>query len=300
MITISFENRGNCGLCEYLYNSLKNQIVCGSLKSNEKLPSKRTLAENLGISVITVQNAYAQLISEGYIYSIEKRGFFVTDLKPFDGASENSTYIKNKNPEDSARKVTQKTETTEWFADFRSNSTSYEKFPFNLWSHKMRQILNSGDEKLLSRVGVKGILELRQAVSKYLKEFRNMHVNPEQIVIGAGTENLYSMIVQFLGRQNLFAVENTVFLAEIVKEVPNGIKAAFGECNFRQLVGVCPCADIREPAVGLDHIGNFRKKFRINSRKLGELICVKTVDLEIWERLELLQSVLDGFNAEFV
>lgn len=75
MITISFENRGNCGLCEYLYNSLKNQIVCGSLKSNEKLPSKRTLAENLGISVITVQNAYAQLISEGYIYSIEKEDF---------------------------------------------------------------------------------------------------------------------------------------------------------------------------------------------------------------------------------
>lgn len=225
MITISFENRGNCGLCEYLYNSLKNQIVCGSLKSNEKLPSKRTLAENLGISVITVQNAYAQLISEGYIYSIEKRGFFVTDLKPFDGASENSTYIKNKKTEDSASKATQKAEATEWFADFRSNSTSYEKFPFNLWSHKMRQILNSGDEKLLSRVGVKGILELRLAVSKYLKEFRNMHVNPEQIVIGAGTENLYSMIVQFLGRQNLFAVENPGYHKVLHVCQLNGAKA---------------------------------------------------------------------------
>ncbi len=218
MITISFENRGNCGLCEYLYNSIKNQIVQGALKSNEKLPSKRTLAQNLGVSVITVQNAYAQLISEGYIYSIEKKGFFVTDLKPFEKETENSTFAQNGKDSEKfencetdkiyRRKNLGKTEITEWFADFGSNSTSYEKFPFNLWSHKMRQVLNSGDEKLLLRVGVKGVFELRLAISRYLKEFRNMNVNPEQIVIGAGTENLYSMVVQLLGRNNLFAVEN--------------------------------------------------------------------------------------------
>ncbi len=211
MITISFENRGNCGLCEYLYNSIKNQIVQGALKSNEKLPSKRTLAQNLGVSVITVQNAYAQLISEGYIYSIEKKGFFVTDLKPFEKETENSSFSQteeNENKKNRCGRNLGKTEITEWFADFGSNSTSYEKFPFNLWSHKMRQVLNSGDEKLLLRVGVKGVFELRLAISRYLKEFRNMNVNPEQIVIGAGTENLYSMVVQLLGRNNLFAVEN--------------------------------------------------------------------------------------------
>lgn len=211
MITISFENRGKCGLCEYLYNSIKNQIIQGALKSNEKLPSKRTLAQNLGISVITVQNAYAQLISEGYIYSIEKKGFFVTDLKPFEKETENSSFSQteeNENKKNRCGRNLGKTEITEWFADFGSNSTSYEKFPFNLWSHKMRQVLNSGDEKLLLRVGVKGVFELRLAISRYLKEFRNMNVNPEQIVIGAGTENLYSMVVQLLGRNNLFAVEN--------------------------------------------------------------------------------------------
>ena len=178
MITISFENRGKCGLCEYLYNSIKNQIIQGALKSNEKLPSKRTLAQNLGISVITVQNAYAQLISEGYIYSIEKKGFFVTDLKPFEKETENSTFEQtDKNSEEfencetdkiyrgKYEKKTKETESQKWFADFGSNSTSYEKFPFNLWSHKMRQVLNSGDEKLLLRVGVIGVLELRQAIS---------------------------------------------------------------------------------------------------------------------------------------
>ena len=129
MITISFENRGNCGLCEYLYNSIKNQIVQGALKSNEKLPSKRTLAQNLGVSVITVQNAYAQLISEGYIYSIEKKGFFVTDLKPFEKETENSSFSQteeNENKKNRCGRNLGKTEITEWFADFGSNSTSYE------------------------------------------------------------------------------------------------------------------------------------------------------------------------------
>lgn len=238
MITISFENRGNCGLCEYLYNSIKNQIVQGALKSNEKLPSKRTLAQNLGVSVITVQNAYAQLISEGYIYSIEKKGFFVTDLKPFEKQAENSIF--GQTDKDSERfedyksgkthckkdeRKTEETESQKWFADFGSNSTSYEKFPFSLWSHKMRQVLNSGDEKLLLRVGAKGVFELRLAISRYLKEFRNMNVNPEQIVIGAGTENLYSMVVQLLGRNNIFAVENPGYQKVLYVCKLNGAKA---------------------------------------------------------------------------
>lgn len=81
MITIDFSKRGSLGLCEYLYSSIKTQILDGTLRANEKLPSKRALSENLGVSVITVQNAYAELIAEGYIYSIEKKGFFVTELR---------------------------------------------------------------------------------------------------------------------------------------------------------------------------------------------------------------------------
>lgn len=217
MITISFEKRGAIGLCEHIYNSIKSQILNGTLKANEKLPSKRSLAENLGVSVITVQNAYAALISEGYIYSIEKKGFFVTELRIDSGREIDSTSPSNDSRRLSSSKPQNTTSTfgdfenlnhQNIFCDFQSNSTNYEKFPFSLWSHTMRQVLNSGDEKLLKRVGVKGVLELRSSISKYLREFRNMDILPEQIVIGAGTENLYSLVVQFLGRENLFAVEN--------------------------------------------------------------------------------------------
>ena len=75
MITISFEKRGTMGLCEFLSKNLKEQIANGTLCSGTKMPSKRSLAQNLGVSVITVQNAYANLISEGYLFSVEKKGW---------------------------------------------------------------------------------------------------------------------------------------------------------------------------------------------------------------------------------
>lgn len=224
MITVNFDERGDRGLCEYLYSSIKNQILQGILRADEKLPSKRSLASHLGISVITVQNAYGQLISEGYIYSIEKKGFFVTDIllgksdSVFgetgngnlwgQGMSVNSVSEADLVDDSKTLAPVNSIGESDFFTDFRSNSTSYEKFPFSLWAHTMRKVLNSGDEKLLQRVGVKGIYELRRSIADYLREFRNMNVKPEQLVIGAGTESLYSMVVQLLGQGKVYAVEN--------------------------------------------------------------------------------------------
>lgn len=224
MITVNFDERGDRGLCEYLYLSIKNQILQGILRADEKLPSKRSLASHLGISVITVQNAYGQLISEGYIYSIEKKGFFVTDIllgksdSVFGGTGNGNLWGQGMSVNSvSAADLVDDSKTlapvnsigeSDFFTDFRSNSTSYEKFPFSLWAHTMRKVLNSGDEKLLQRVGVKGIYELRRSIADYLREFRNMNVKPEQLVIGAGTESLYTMVVQLLGQGKVYAVEN--------------------------------------------------------------------------------------------
>jgi len=204
MITVDFSQRGETGLCEYLYNSIKDQIMDGTLGADSKLPSKRTLASHLGVSVITIQNAYAQLISEGYIYSIEKKGFFVTDIS----VSNSVQTSVNSVLQSSVPSQSEPEQKKEWFADFTSNATSAQKFPFTLWAHTMRQVLNSSDEKLLQRSGIKGCLDLRTQIARYLKSFRNMNVSPEQIIIGAGTEALYSMLVQFMGRDKVFAVEN--------------------------------------------------------------------------------------------
>ena len=81
MLTYNFTSTGSDSLYEYLYKCIKKDILSGKIKAGEKLPSKRMFAKNLGISVITVENAYGQLMAEGYIYSQPKRGFFVSDLK---------------------------------------------------------------------------------------------------------------------------------------------------------------------------------------------------------------------------
>lgn len=216
MITLDFEKRGNQTLTDFLYNSIKTQIQDGLLSEKEKLPSKRALSQHLGISVITVQNAYSQLIDEGYIFSIEKKGFFVSDI---------ARHLKKKvkqadeieNPVHT--QLSGQFSSQPYFADFTSNAALPGKFPFSLWSRTMRQVLASENEKLLKRTDVFGTLELRRAICHHLKAFRNMDINENQVIIGAGTESLYSMLVQFLGRDEVFAVENPGYhkAAEIFK-----------------------------------------------------------------------------------
>ena len=205
MISIDFENRGKESLTDFLFDSIKNQILDERLCENEKLPSKRNLSGHLGVSVITVQNAYTRLIDEGYIYSIEKKGFFVSDIARHLKKSESKG---NTDSQNTSHQKTSTIENQDYTADFTSNSAVPGKFPFTLWSRTMRQVLASENEKLLKRTDVFGSIELRRAICHHLKAFRNMDIYENQVIIGAGTESLYSMLVQFLGSNQIFAVEN--------------------------------------------------------------------------------------------
>ena len=183
---------------EYLYKCIRNDITQGKIKAGEKLPSKRTFAKNLGISVITVENAYGQLLAEGYIYSMPKRGFYVSDLS-------SATMEKKKVRKE---QLTLTGGATSYFADFSSNQTDSEIFPFTIWSKTVRSVLNDNRIQLMINPPCGGILELRQAIARYLKEFRAMQVEPEQIIIGAGTEYLHGLLIQLLGNHRIYGVEN--------------------------------------------------------------------------------------------
>ena len=199
MITYTFTNTGSDSLYEYLYKCIKNDILQGMIKAGEKLPSKRTFAKNLGISVITVENAYEQLIAEGYIYSIPKKGFYVTDLKK-EVETEKKTVTREMVPITGGE--------SGYFADFTSNQTQSELFPFTVWTRMIREVLGENQIQLMTNPPCGGIYPLREAIAKYLKEFRDMTVLPEQIIIGAGTEYLYGLLIQLLGREKVYAVEN--------------------------------------------------------------------------------------------
>ena len=198
MITYTFTNTGSDSLYEYLYKCIKNDILQGTIKAGEKLPSKRTFAKNLGISVITVENAYEQLIAEGYIYSIPKKGFYVTDLKK-EVETEKKTVTREMVPITGGE--------SGYFADFTSNQTQSELFPFTVWTRMIREVLGENQIQLMTNPPCGGIYPLREAIAKYLKEFRDMTVLPEQIIIGAGTEYLYGLLIQLLGTDKIYAVE---------------------------------------------------------------------------------------------
>ena len=87
MLTYNFENLER-PIYAHLYESIKNDILNGKLAPGEKLPSKRTFAKNNGISTITIQTAYDQLISEGYIYTLPKKGYYVLKNSVQEGTNE--------------------------------------------------------------------------------------------------------------------------------------------------------------------------------------------------------------------
>ena len=203
MLTYDLTQRNELGIYEYLYQCIKRDILDGILQADEKLPSKRELAKHHQVSLKTIENTYEQLLTEGYIYSEEKRGYFVMPLVKDIG--KRGSVHENHIP----FSVYQRAEKEEsYFADFTSNQTSVQKFPFGSWAKTMRSVLTEKDVELLETVPFQGIFELRQAIAKYLYAFRGMQVSPDQIIIGAGTEYLYGRLIQLLGREHVYAVED--------------------------------------------------------------------------------------------
>jgi len=171
-----------------LYLQLRMDITEFVYKYGDKLPSKRVLAEETGVSVITVEHAYSILCDEGYIESRERSGYFVIyrkgDLVP---TKEQKLII----PEPQA-------------ADFRSE----DEFPFSIFVKTMRNVISKYGEKILIKSPNSGSIELRCAIAEYLARGKGMKVSADQVIIGSGAEYLYGLIVQFLGRDRLYAIEN--------------------------------------------------------------------------------------------
>ncbi len=187
MFTYNLEKRGDMPRYLYLYSEIKKDIVAGKIKSGEKLPSKRTLADHLGVSVITVENAYAALADEGYIYSTQRSGYFVCDIDAPSPRREQTMPISHMMVEENVQDI---------------------DFSFSALSKIMKNVINTYDKKLLVKAPTGGLFALREAISGYLFRYRGMEVSAERIIIGSGAENLYGMIVHIFGRDKLFGIED--------------------------------------------------------------------------------------------
>ena len=192
MLTYELKKSPGVPLYEALYRCIRKDILTGTLPPGTKLPSKRALAENLKVSKITVETAYNQLLSEGYIGSREKIGYFVEAVERIVPSLPATRPAGEQAPAAPVLDVT---------------GGGTEQFPFSVWSKLQREVMLDYGEKLLLPMPNRGIPELRQAIADHLAAFRGMHVDPENILIGAGTDFLYNLLIQLLGRERIYAVE---------------------------------------------------------------------------------------------
>ena len=192
MLTYDLKKAPGIPLYEALYRCIREDILSGALAPGEKLPSKRALAQNLEVSKITVEAAYDQLLAEGYIRSREKVGYFVE-------AVERRPRIQLPQPRAPARAV------PEPLLDLTANGTG--QFPFSVWSRLQRGVMLDYGRTLLQPLPNRGIPELRQAIGEHLLAFRGLRVDPQNILVGAGTDFLYNLLLQLLGRDLVYAVE---------------------------------------------------------------------------------------------
>ena len=238
MLTYTLSAAPGTPLYIALYRSIRADLLAGKLAPDERLPSKRSLAQHMKVSVITVENAYAQLLAEGYIYAVPRRGYFAS---PVERAPEP--------PACGAEPIAAPPEPP-CFVDFRSNHPDCARFPFSVWSRILRDELSHRETKLLAATPANGVPELREAIAAYLFQFRGMHVSAEQIVVGAGSEYLYNLIVQLLGRAHVYAVENPghVKIPRIYEK--NGLAVRYVDVDERGM----PVAGLRASGADVAHI----------------------------------------------
>lgn len=188
MLSYELDNTRSEPLYVQIYEKIKDDIELGEIKPDEKLPSKRAFAIQLGISVITVENAYNQLIDEGYIRSVPKKGYFTRTVeKNIKAVAERELACEVQSEE--------------------NEEAANQLFPFTVWAKLMREELSGNQSKLMTKPPFEGVYELRSAIAGHLRRFRNISVVPEQIIIGAGTEYLYMLINLLFGNNYIFGVE---------------------------------------------------------------------------------------------
>ena len=196
MLTYTLEKGRGKSLYAALYEFLREDIRAGRLTAGTRLPSKRTLAANLGVSTVTVENAYAQLIAEGYAESKERSGVFVCAI--------GTTLPPVGEPAPVSSEARQETH----LLDLSGGGGEDMPFPFSVWAKTMRAVISEQGKDILKPVDFRGASELREAIAGHLYRVRGLRVSPEQIVVGAGNEYLYGLLVQLLGRGRRYAVED--------------------------------------------------------------------------------------------
>ncbi len=199
-ITMNLKSRSKIPLYEQIYQYIKTDIQNGRIAYREKLPSTRALSKHLEVSRSTVELAYEQLLSEGYIESEPYRGFFVAQ-------TEELYHLERESLKEPAAKKQER----KYRYDFSPNGVDLGSFPYNVWRKLSKDILMDDRTELFRSGDSRGEYGFRSAISSYLHQARGMNCLPDQVIVGAGSDYILMLLSMILGREHKIAFEDPAY-----------------------------------------------------------------------------------------
>lgn len=226
-MTIRLQLNSEKCLYEQIYEHIRHEIWEGKLLAGERLPSTRSLAEYLQVARSTVDYAYDQLQSEGYIEARPYRGYYVCPMEELLQLEDTVPRLETGHGENRLRRgrtgeeqmCEEKGEEhpasgesgSPFRYDFSPHGIDMSGFPFSVWRRINKNVLNGGNSELFARGEPQGDYDLRLTISRYLHSSRGVNCTPEQIVVGAGNDYLLMLLEKILGRHVGIAMENPTY-----------------------------------------------------------------------------------------
>lgn len=201
-LTFSLDSKSKSPLYEQIYNYIKSEIHGGTLQAASKLPSTRALAEHLQVSRSTVEFAYEQLISEGYVETVPWKGYYVSDLF---GMYHIETEANHKSTE--KQEIPPK-----YRYDFTPNGIELECFPYATWRKITKKVQNEQENEIFQLGDQKGEYIFRETIASYVHQARGVNCDSSQVIVGAGNDYLLLLLQFLLGSNHSVAMENPGYL----------------------------------------------------------------------------------------
>ncbi|CUX48700.1 HTH-type transcriptional regulatory protein GabR [Clostridium sp. C105KSO13] len=200
-LTINLQTDSKTPLYEQIYDYIKKDIQSKKIKSGEKLPSTRSLSKYLEVSRSTVELAYEQLLSEGYVEAEPYRGYFVAQIEGLYQLNQGTEKIREKPAKEANR----------FKYDFTPNGVDLKSFPYHVWRKLSRECLLDDKAEMFRLGQPQGEYGLRNAICNYLHQARGVNCRPEQIIVGAGNDYLLMLLTTVIGQNQKVALENPTY-----------------------------------------------------------------------------------------
>jgi len=189
-------------LYEGIYRHIIDEIRTGNLKAGMKLPSVRRYAEENGVSRNTVLGAYSLLLSEGYIYSREKSGYFVADFESPLPTRQQTRYVVEPRTETEGKKD----------INLSANLVDSSLFPYSTLRQLYRETLSGDNISILENPGsFMGEWDLRQSIASYVFNHKQIECDASQVVIGNGTSYHLQILPSLFSTRPVFLMERPGF-----------------------------------------------------------------------------------------